>query len=100
MEKEALKRYSGEVAEAFQILGGYPEQDRANRHTVAAAIVASMSKPVGQPVPKEMTILSKAFSALPTTEEWEEMFRNPGPASWPDPFTFRPAEYGIEVAQK
>lgn len=97
MEKEALKRFSGEIQEAFSILGGYPEIDRANRHTVASAITAALLKPVGDPVPKEMTILSKAEQQLPTSDEWYEMFANPGPASWPDPFTFRPAEYGLEV---
>ena len=97
MEKEGLKKYKGEVTEAFQILGGYPEQDRANRHSVAGAIVASMAKPVGEPAPKEMTVLSKAESEFPTTEEWDELFKNPGPARWPDPFLFRPQEFGIEV---
>ena len=100
MEKDALKKYAGDIAEAFGIFGGYPEQDRANRHSVAAAIVASMSKPVGEPAPKEMTILSKAVNELPTAEEWDELFSNPGAASWPDPFTWRPEDYGVEVEQK
>jgi hypothetical protein len=97
MEKEGLKKYAGEVKEAFAIVGGYPEIDRANRHTLAAAVVQSLMKPVGEnSVPKEMTILSRALSELPTSEEWTEMFQNPQPAAWPDPFTFRPAEFGIE----
>ena len=99
MEKEALEKFPGEVKEAFSILGGYPEIDRANRHTVAAAVTASLMKPAEEGVPKEMTILSKAISELPTSEEWDEMFQNPGAASWPDPFLFQPEEYGIEVAK-
>lgn len=99
MEKEGLKRFSGEVQEAFGILGGYPEIDRANRHTLASAITAALMRPA-EDFPKELTILSKAEQQLPTSEEWYEMFSNPGPASWPDPFTFRPAEFGIEAEQK
>jgi hypothetical protein len=68
MEKEALKKYDGDVAEAFCILGGYPEIDRSNRHTLAAGIVESLQKPIGEDMPKEMTILSKAISEFPTSE--------------------------------
>ena len=95
MEKEALKNYPGETQECFQILGGYPEVDRANRHSVASGITAALLKPVGEPVPNEMTILSKADRELPTSDEWFEMFENPQAASWPDPFTFRPSQYGL-----
>lgn len=99
MEKEALKKYPGEIQEAFTILGGYPEIDRANRHTIASAVTAALMKPVGEPIPKEMTILSKAEQELPTSGEWYDMFANPASASWPDPFTFRPDTYGLEVEQ-
>jgi hypothetical protein len=98
MEKEGLKQYPGEIQEAFQILGAYPEMDRANRHTIAAAVTASLMKPVGEPVPKEMTILSKATGELPTPEEWDAMFQNPQTAAWPDPFLFQPTEFGLEVS--
>jgi hypothetical protein len=97
MEKEAFEKMGGEIKEAFNILGGYPEIDRANRHTVSAAIIQSLMSPRGDPVPKECTILSKATSELPSPEEWREMFTNPGPASWPDPFKFQPEKYGVEV---
>ena len=100
-EKEAFRKASDQVREGFNILGGYPEIDRACRHTVSAAIVQSLLLPVGDVVPKECTILSKASSELPrTTEEWTELFQNPGPADWPNPFTFRPADYGIEEPVK
>jgi hypothetical protein len=93
MEDDALKGFGGEAKEQFQILGGYPETDRANRHTVAQAIVQSLMNPVGDGgVPREMTVLSKAVQMFPTDAEWKEMFQNPGPASWPDPYTFRPIE--------
>mmetsp|Transcript_120049 Transcript_120049/g.336101 ORF Transcript_120049/g.336101 Transcript_120049/m.336101 type:complete len:415 (-) Transcript_120049:67-1311(-) len=97
MEKEGLKRFSGEVQEAFGILGGYPEIDRANRHTLASAITAALMKPADEFRYKEYTILSKAEQQLPTSDEWYEMFANPQAASWPDPFTFRPSEFGIET---
>ena len=97
MEKEAFKELGGEIKEAFTILGGYPEIDRANRHTLSQAVVQSLLTPRGDPVPKECTILSKAVSELPSPEEWREMFTNPGAASWPDPFQFQPEKYGIEV---
>jgi len=96
MEKEALKSYKGEIQEAFSILGGYPEQDRSCRHTVAAAITQAMMMPVEE-TPKEMTILSKAESVLPTPDEWKKLFASPGGAAWPDPFTWRPETYGLEV---
>jgi hypothetical protein len=101
MEDQAFKSMKGAVKEAYAILGGYPEQDRVNRHTLASAVVASLFEPVQSSsdsgVPKEMTILSKATQELPSREEWKELFQNPEAARWPDPFTFRPAEYGIET---
>lgn len=101
MEKEGLKKYSGEIQEAFGILGSYPEIDRANRHTVASAITAALLKPADEDImPKEFTVLSKAEQQLPTSDEWYEMFANPGPASWPDAFTFTPSAYGLEEEEK
>jgi hypothetical protein len=100
MEKEGLKKFEGDVQESFAILGGYPEIDRANRHTLAAGIVEALQKPIGEDMPKEMTILSKAFSEFSTSEEWAAMFKDPKPASWPDPFTFRPPVVAAEVAEK
>lgn len=103
LEKEALKGYPNEVREAFPILGGYPEMDRANRHTVAAGIVQALLMSPGDGggdgdcCPKEFTILSKALSELPTPEAWREMFANPQPASWPDPYQWKPEEYGLQV---
>lgn len=101
MEKEGLKKWPGEIQEAFGIFGAYPEIDRANRHTVASAITAALLKPAdAEGMPKEMTILSKAEQQLPDSEEWYSMFANPGPASWPDPFTFRPEALGLDVEKK
>lgn len=99
MEKEALTKFPGEVREAFSILGGYPEIDRANRHTLASAVAQALMKPA-EDLPKEMTILSKATSELNTPEEWDNMFQNPKVASWPDPYLFKPEEFGIEVEKK
>jgi len=96
MEKDAIKK--GEVLEAFRCVGGYPEQDRANRHTVAQAVVQSLLRPVGSGgIPKEATVLSKCSPGFPTEEEWGELFQNPGAAKWPNPYDFKPDEYGIEV---
>lgn len=97
MEKEALKQYPNEVREAFSILGDYPEIDRSNRHTVAAAIVQALQLPASA-CPKEMTILSKARSELPTPEEWKDMFANPSAADWPDPYLFQPSDFGLAAA--
>ena len=94
MEKEAIKK--GEYLEAFRAAGGYPEVDRTNRHTVAQAVVQALMRPVDG-TPKEFSILSKCVSTLPTAEDWDGMFSNPGPASWPDPFSFNPTKYGFEV---
>jgi hypothetical protein len=107
-EREALKKYSNEVREAFPILGDYPEMDRTNRHTFASAIVQALflmpeqQQQDGTGVgagccPKEMTVLSKARSELPTPEMWREMFANPQPAAWPDPYKFQPERYGLQV---
>ena len=93
MEKEAIK--SGEQLEAFRAVGGYPEIDRSNRHIVAQAVVQALMRPANS-LPKEFSVLSKCESNLPTSEEWKNMFDNPGAASWPDPFTFDPSEYGFE----
>ena len=93
-EKRSLK---GEEKEAYQTRGGYPEQDRTCRHTLAQAVCEALSRPVRDvsasttddgSVPAECTILSTAEQSLPTGEEWAEMFANPGPATWPDPAKF------------
>ena len=94
MEKDAIK--NGEQLEAFRAVGGYPEIDRTNRHTAAQAIVQALLRPASE-VPKEFSILSKCESKLPTQAEWDEMFANPGAASWPDPFDWDPTKYGFEV---
>jgi len=97
MEKDAIRK--GAVLEAYRCVGGYPEQDRANRHTIAQAVVQSLMRPVGSGgVAKETTVLSKCTANLPTAEEWDELFENPGAAKWPDPYEFKPEDYGIEVA--
>ena len=92
LEKDSL---NGEELEAFRILGGYPEQDRVNRHTLAAAVVQALRRNTdgaftigGSGVPSEFTVLSKCISSLPTSEEWDQLFANPGKASWPDPTKF------------
>lgn len=89
------KNLSGEETEAFKIQGGYPEQDRTNRHTMAAAVVQSLLRPAkgtfsidSSGVPAEFTVLSKSVKMLPTTEEWDYLFANPGPAEWPSPVGF------------
>ena len=90
MEKEALEK--SEMREAFIIVDGYPEIDRANRHTVAQAVVQSLIRDDGT-YPKEMTVLSKAASQFPSDSEWNTLFEKPGPASWPDPFKFDAEKY-------
>mmetsp|Transcript_21045 Transcript_21045/g.31189 ORF Transcript_21045/g.31189 Transcript_21045/m.31189 type:complete len:361 (+) Transcript_21045:76-1158(+) len=90
METEALKK--SEWKEAFIIVDGYPEIDRANRHTVAQAIVQSLIRDDGS-CPKEMTVLSKSSSQFPSDSEWHALFENPGPAAWPDPFKFDYKKY-------
>jgi hypothetical protein len=96
MEKEAIK--VGEQLEAFRAVGGYPEIDRSNRHTVAQAVVQALLRSTDE-VPKEFTVLSKCDSKLPTTDDWSTMFANPGPATWPDPFEFDAKSYGFEVEE-
>lgn len=99
LEKTELAKYPSSTREAFSILADYPEQDRSNRHTVAAAITKMLQMPVGNgdgSVPKELTVLSKARSELPTDDEWVELLKPPyGPSSWPDPKEWKPAEYGL-----
>jgi len=96
MEKDAIKK--GEILEAYRCVGGYPEQDRANRHTIAHAIVQSLLRSVGEGgVPQETTVLSKCDPNLPTGEDWGQLFENPAAAKWPDPYEFKPEDYGIEV---
>jgi len=89
LENQALKK--DEYKEAFRVTSGYPEQDRANRHTVAQAIVQSL---LLENVPKEFTVLSKGSSFFPSDKEWNDMFANPGPAQWPDPFAWDPVKNG------
>ncbi|KAG7344627.1 hypothetical protein IV203_019042 [Nitzschia inconspicua] len=101
MEKTALEDYPNEIREAFTILGDYPEMDRSNRHTVAAGIVQALQVYPTTPTassscPKEMTILSKARSELPSPEEWKAMFANPSAADWPDPYLFDPSAFGLQ----
>ncbi len=93
MEKEAITK--GEYLEAFRAAGGYPEIDRTNRHTVAQAVVQALMRAESD-IPKDFSILSKCVSQLPTNEEWDDMFANPGPAYWPDPFSFNPVDFGFE----
>lgn len=102
-EKDALNKLPGNVREMFNILGDYPEIDRSNRHTVASAIVQMLMRPadesVSGPTARECTVLSKAASELPTPEEWIDMFENPGPAAWPDPYKFDPTIYGMSIEE-
>lgn len=93
LEKTAIE--NGEQLEVFRASGGYPEVDRTNRHTAAQAVVQALMRPEGS-IPKDFSILSKCVSSLPTTEEWDDLFANPGPAYWPDPYSFNPADFGFE----
>eukprot|EP00566_Odontella_aurita_P000248 CAMPEP_0113554298 /NCGR_PEP_ID=MMETSP0015_2-20120614/16072_1 /TAXON_ID=2838 /ORGANISM="Odontella" /LENGTH=379 /DNA_ID=CAMNT_0000455425 /DNA_START=62 /DNA_END=1201 /DNA_ORIENTATION=+ /assembly_acc=CAM_ASM_000160 len=79
------KNIKGEEKEAFQTSGEYPEQDRTNRHVLASAVAETLCR---SDTPEEFTVLSKSLSALPSKEEWDEMFVSPGPAVWPDPADF------------
>lgn len=94
MEKEAIQK--AEILEAYRITGGYPEVDYVCRHVAAQAIVQTLMRPQ-KDVPKEFTVLSKCDADLPTPEQWNELFRNPGAASWPDPFEFDPSTLPQEV---
>jgi len=113
-EKEELAKYPGPTREAFTILAEYPEQDRTNRHVVAAAVTKMLQMPVEgsgsspakngeenngkiQTIPREMTVLSKARSELPTDEEWtSELLKPPFLKSeWPDPAKWKPSDYGL-----
>lgn len=108
LEKDAIKK--DEDIEVFRIQGGYPQQDAACRHTVAQAVVQALMRPTrgefevvdasSKSVPKEFTVLSKATLDLPTTEEWDELFRNPGPAKWPDPTQFDPSAITEELMNR
>lgn len=101
LEKEAIKK--DELIEAYRIVGGYPEVDGVNRHVVAQAVTQALMRPSRGDftvsdesssvisVPKEFTVLSKCLSEFPTNEEWDELFQNPGPAKWPDPYLFDPS---------
>jgi hypothetical protein len=101
MEKAALQRFPNEIREAFSIVGDYPEMDRSNRHTVAAGIVQALQlSPALKQCPKEMTILSKARSTLPAPQEWQDMFTNPQPADWPDPYLFQPSDFGLQLEKE
>lgn len=98
LEKDAIKK--DELIEAYRITGGYPETDSACRHVVAQAIVQALMRPTrgeftvdadSKSVPKEFTVLSKCDPSLPTVEQWDELFKTPDPASWPDPSKFDPS---------
>jgi len=90
VQEQLEKKMKGEEREAFVISGEYPQSDRTNRHTLAQAVVQTLVRPAegDGAVPKEFTVLSKSISGLPSQEEWDEVFKNPGPASWPDPADF------------
>jgi hypothetical protein len=91
LEKESIQK--SEDLEVFRISGGYPEQDRANRHTVAQAVVQALLRPnkggttgvEKGAVPKQFTVLSRSVQAFPSEQEWDDLFENPGPAEWPLP---------------
>ena len=100
LEKQAIKE--SEQLEVFRAVGGYPEQDRTNRHVVAQAVVQSLLRstcsndslsPSGDCVPKEITVLSKCEDKIPSKEDWDAMFSSPGTAKWPDPFMFDAVKY-------
>jgi len=92
--------------EVFRATGGYPEEDRTCRHTAAQAIVQSIMRPTrGQfaiitdedshdkSVPKEFTVLSKCEACFPTQDQWDDMFRNPSAADWPNPALFDATQF-------
>ena len=84
--------------------GGYPEQDRTNRHTLASLAVHVLKNGVagefevdrGMKVEREFTVLSKCVSAVPREADWAELIGNPGPAQWPDPENYVPQEKVVE----
>jgi len=90
IEKEALDK--PDWRETFTVVNGYPEQDRTNRHTVAQAVVQTLLRD-DNTYPKELTVLSKADSQFPSDNEWNALFDEPGPASWPDPYKFDSDKY-------
>eukprot|EP00592_Proboscia_alata_P005880 CAMPEP_0194382140 /NCGR_PEP_ID=MMETSP0174-20130528/58346_1 /TAXON_ID=216777 /ORGANISM="Proboscia alata, Strain PI-D3" /LENGTH=352 /DNA_ID=CAMNT_0039167195 /DNA_START=43 /DNA_END=1101 /DNA_ORIENTATION=- len=92
IEERAINKES--EREAFRVLNGYPEQDRTNRHTLAAAVVQSLMRDPSEALGKEFTVLSKARQQLPVTEDWDSMFASPGAAEWPDPYDFVMPEGG------
>lgn len=93
LEKAVLK---GEDLEAYRCTGGYPEQDRVCRHAVAQAVAHCLRRTgsAGEfgrgEVPPEFTVVGKCEQRLPTEEEWDELFRNTGPAEYPDPKDYVP----------
>ena len=101
------KNIRGQEKEAFIISGGYPEEDRTNRHTLAAALAQAVYRPVrgqfvvdggsGGSVPEEFTVLSRAVGSLQTDEEWDELFKSPAEAPWPDPAEFVMPEQPVEL---
>jgi len=99
-EKDALSKLPGPVREMFCILGEYPEIDRTNRHTLASGLVQVLQQPAEVGVcGKELTILSKAASEIPTAEEWTGMFEAPSKAAWPDPYKFEPEKFGLSLEE-
>uniref|UniRef100_A0A7S1VTJ8 Uncharacterized protein n=1 Tax=Grammatophora oceanica TaxID=210454 RepID=A0A7S1VTJ8_9STRA len=95
MEKEAFKKNEASK-ETFTVVDGYPEVDRSNRHSVAQAIAQVLLRDDGA-TPSEFTVLSKAIGNFQTDAEWDEMFKNPQPAKWPDPYAFEPEKFGVEA---
>jgi len=101
LEKEIIKK--SEHLEVFRSTGAYPETDRTCRHTAAQAVVQALLRPNrGQftvqeegmrSIPKEFTVLSKCVAEIPTESDWDELFANPGPASWPHPKDFDPSKF-------
>ncbi|GMH74398.1 hypothetical protein TrRE_jg5660, partial [Triparma retinervis] len=96
-EREKGSGMKGEEMEAYRASGGYPEQDRTNRHTLASAVVHAVRRGVKEGemsvgkegrVGRECTVLSKCVQELPTEEEWGKMFDEEKEAEWPDPREF------------
>ena len=95
-EREKRSGLKGEALEAFRASGGYPEQDRTCRHTLASAvkhvvkrgIKGDMSVEREGKAGREVTVLSKCEQKLPTEEEWANMFDEEKEAEWPDPDKF------------